>query len=235
MLKNFGYCPCCMQPTTFYSYDDWYRDHYICEKCTCIPRERALMVCLDTFVPNWQKLKIHESSPVERGASPRIAKECENYIPSRYVKDVKSGTIVEGNLVEDIEDLSFEDESIDVHVTQDIFEHIYNPYKAFQEIARTLKHGGVHIFTVPLLNKDKPSEAVAIKDAQGHIKYLAEPEYHEDIDHSLVTWHWGADITRRILDACGLYTMRIALDALEFGIRAEYIDVLITRKGNNKE
>ncbi len=32
-------------------------------------------------------------------------------------------------------------------------EHIFDASKAFQEIARTLKSGGAHIFTNPLVNK----------------------------------------------------------------------------------
>ena len=36
-------------------------------------------------------------------------------------------------------------------------EHIFDPSKAFSEIARTLKTGGAHIFTVPLINKNKPT------------------------------------------------------------------------------
>jgi hypothetical protein len=42
--------------------------------------------------------------------------------------------------------------------------------------------------------------------------------------------HWGYDITRHIFDASGLFTDIIYIDALEYGIRAEYIEILITRK-----
>lgn len=42
--------------------------------------------------------------------------------------------------------------------------------------------------------------------------------------------HWGYDIVKFIFDACGLFTEMIYIDALNFGIRAEFIEVLITRK-----
>jgi hypothetical protein len=42
--------------------------------------------------------------------------------------------------------------------------------------------------------------------------------------------HWGYDITKHIFDACGLFTDVIYLDSLDWGIRAEYIEVLVTRK-----
>lgn len=58
------------------------RDNYLCPICNSIPRERALMVVLDSIFPNWSTLSIHESSPVFRGASQRIASEYKKYIPT---------------------------------------------------------------------------------------------------------------------------------------------------------
>lgn len=42
-------------------------------------------------------------------------------------------------------------------------EHIYDPEKAFSDIARTLKKGGGHIYTVPIINKFMPTEVWAVK------------------------------------------------------------------------
>jgi hypothetical protein len=41
---------------------------------------------------------------------------------------------------------------------------------------------------------------------------------------------WGYDITEHVATASGLFTDVVYLDALEFGIRAEFIEVLVTRK-----
>jgi hypothetical protein len=60
-----------------------------------------------------------------------------------------------------------------------------------------------------------------------------EPEYHRNplsSEGSLVTVHWGYDITNFIFETSGLFTEIVLLDILEYGIRAEYIEVLITRK-----
>jgi len=60
-----------------------------------------------------------------------------------------------------------------------------------------------------------------------------EPEYHENplpSEGSLVTVNWGYDITNFIFETSGLFTEIVLLDILEYGIRAEYIEVLITRK-----
>ena len=43
-------------------------------------------------------------------------------------------------------------------------EHVFNPDKAFFEIARTLKQGGSHIFTVPIINKFNETEKWAKND-----------------------------------------------------------------------
>ena len=44
--------------------------------------------------------------------------------------------------------MTFENESFDLFITQDVFEHVMTPNKAFKEIERVLKPGGAHVFTV---------------------------------------------------------------------------------------
>jgi hypothetical protein len=70
----------------------------------------------------------------------------------------------------------------------------------------------------------------------GDIVYLREPEYHGNPiskDGSLVTMHWGYDITMFILRNSGLYTCINYIDNLSLGIRAEYIEILVSRKEDN--
>lgn len=66
-------------------------------------------------------------------------------------------------MCEDLAHLSFPDNSIDIHITQDVIEHIFQPELVFKEIARTLAPNGAHIFTVTLLNKHRPSIRLAEK------------------------------------------------------------------------
>jgi SAM-dependent methyltransferase len=127
--------------------------------------------------------------------------------------------------------LTFADASIDLHVTQDVFHH----EEVFREIARTLKPGGAHVFTVPLVNKHKPSSVRAVIGADGQVTHLLPPVYHGNpvsSDGALVTVDWGFDICRYIFEASGLYTHIVRLDDLSHGIRAEYIEVLVTVKPN---
>lgn len=191
------------------------------------------MTVLQQRFPNWQIATIHESSPVNRGASKRLAKDCRQYIASQCFENQPPGSMVGPYRCENLEQLTFADESIDLHVTQDVFEHVLRPERAFAEIARTLKPGGAHIFTAPLVNEDQPSRMRIALDAAGAVSHLAPPEYHGNpIDEkgSLVTMDWGFDIRDHIFQACGLDTEIIQLDDPSKGIRAELIEVLVTAK-----
>ena len=129
--------------------------------------------------------------------------------------------------------MTFADESFDLFITQDVMEHIFDPAKAFQEIARILKPGGAHIFTVPLINKENQSACWASRDDKGEIIHHQEPEYHGnpvDDKGALVTMHWGYDIAEFIQREAQTPTTIVMLDNLDMGIRAEYIEVLISRK-----
>lgn len=233
IFKNKGYCPTCKSHVTFYATDLWFRDYYLCPKCGSKPRERALVSVLEMYFPDWRNKIIHESSPINRGASIRIAKECNNYIPSQLFPDVGPGGFKNGVRCENLEGMTFADESIDLHITQDVMEHVLRPSMVFKEIARTLKPGGAHIFTVPIVNKHKPSNIRVQTLKNGEVSYLKEPKYHGNpVSNSgaLVTVDWGFDICKHIFDASGLYTHVVHVDDLGHGIRAEYIEVLVTIK-----
>ena len=190
------------------------------------------MVVIDQFFPKWRESVVHETSPAPRGASIKLANMCNKYVPSRYFESHPPGTFVNGMRCENLEALSFDDESIDLHVSQDVVEHIFHPKQAFREIARTLKPGGMHIFSVPIVNKDKPSARRA-RIENGQIKHLVPAQYHGDGfggPKSLVTFDWGYDICRHIFDACGLFTHIIHIDDVSKGIRADLIEILVTVK-----
>jgi len=193
------------------------------------------MFCIERFFPQWRNLSIHESSPVlGRGANRRLAKEAPAYVASHYYAGVTPETIVNGVRCENLEHLSFGDESFDLHLTQDVFEHLFDPAAAFREIARTLRPGGAHVFTTPLVKKNEPTQFCASLAPDGTVIHLIEPpEYHGNpisSQGSLVTANWGYGITNFIFESSGLFTEIVFLDILDLGIRADYIEVLITRK-----
>jgi SAM-dependent methyltransferase len=232
-MENPGHCPACGNEAVFRAQHDWLRDHYLCNRCGSVPRERALMLTIERFSPGWRDLVIHESSPGNRGTSVRLANECRGYVGSQFYPDLPPGSTARKWRCENLEALTLADESVDLHVTQDVLEHVFDPARVFQEIARTLRPGGAHVFTVPLVNKAAPSRRRAERLADGTISHLLEPVYHGnpiDGDGSLVTIDWGYDIAAFIQAASGLFTHIVHLDDLHHGVRAELIEVLVTVK-----
>lgn len=191
------------------------------------------MLTIEKYYPNWKGLSIHESSPVFRGASLKIKNQCPDYIWSQYYPNQEFGISILGAQNEDLENQTFPDNSFDLVITQDVMEHIYHPDKAFAEIARTLKPGGAHIFTVPLVNKHKASERWATLGDSGEPVFLFKEEYHGnpvDEKGSPVTMHWGFDIVDFIKQHSGLDTQIEYLYDLKHGVQAEFIEVLVSKK-----
>lgn len=233
LWENEGYCSTCQSKVTFIAHNAWLRDHYLCSKCGSIPRERALMQVLDTWFPEWPRLRVHESSPGQRGASIRLASECTSYVPSQYFPDVRPGTLKGGMRCENLEHLTFESESFDLQVSQDVMEHVFDPAKTFCEAARILRPGGAYVFTVPIVRKHEKTRIRARITSGGTIEHVLEPQYHGNpISElgSLVVTDWGYDICDFIYKASGMTTSMIVIDDLSKGIRAEYIEVLVSRK-----
>ncbi|MEJ0090072.1 MAG: class I SAM-dependent methyltransferase [Limisphaerales bacterium] len=122
--------------------------------CQSIPRWRALMSVVAELYPKWRELKIHESSP-GGSLSDKLARECKAYLPTHFFPDIPRGQIHKGFRCEDLLAQTFENESFDLVITSDVFEHLPDVGTAVNEIMRTLKPGGAHIFTVPWFRTKK--------------------------------------------------------------------------------
>lgn len=184
-----GYCHCCKKKTIFVSTDYWLRDHYRCLRCKSIPRQRAIMKVLQEKRPDYRTLNIHESSP--SGAPfEELKKECRNYTYSFFYERRPLGAdLPRGAVNQNLEELTFENETFDIFITQDVMEHVNDPKKAFSEIARVLKPGGAHIFTTPIYFLKKTMPRIEIVDGK-RVK-IAPPVFHGnpiDKKGSLVTY-----------------------------------------------
>ena len=233
IFRQKGVCPICNSDVLFFSENTWLRDHFKCLNCGSIPRQRAIMLIIEKYYPNWKKLDIHESSPGDCSISNKLKNECKGYIGSQYYPQKEFGKIINGYRNENLENQTFEDNVFDIIITQDVFEHIYNPAKAFFEICRTLKNGGAHIFSVPIINKFKDSEIWATMDNKGNPIFHKTEEWHGnpvDLKGAPVTMHWGYDIINYIKQHSGLKTIIEYIYDLNFGIWAEYIEILISKK-----
>ncbi len=81
------------------------------------------MHAIETYNPHFRKLAIHESSPAPRGVSIKLARECKQYIASQYDISIPFGQYhySRGYRSEDFENMTLENESFDLVITQDVF------------------------------------------------------------------------------------------------------------------
>lgn len=198
-VPSGGQCPVCRRRTLYLRFDANLRESLACIWCGSNARGRALMLALQRATPALDKLDVYE--PGAGGPlSSRLSVLCKSYATSQYVPSVAAGTIHNGTRSENLEALSFSDGSFDVVVTQDVLEHVLCPDRAFSEIARVLRPGGFHIFTVPYHRGQPTARRVRI-EADGAVVHLVEPEYHDDplnVDGALVATDWGEDLPHTV-------------------------------------
>lgn len=201
-----GWCSICDKRTIFCELGEWQRENLRCIRCGSIPRWRALISALELHFPGWRKLHMHESSP-SGAASKKLARECLHYTPTHYFPETPLGETKDGFRCEDLEKQTFPRGSFDLVVTQDVFEHILEPARAFAEVSRTLRPGGAHVFTVPWYPWRE--SVVRVIRERKKLQHLRDPEYHRnpvDPAGSLVVTEWGRDLCDFIYSCSGLET-----------------------------
>ena len=93
--------------------------------------------------------------------------------------------------------MTFGDDSFDLVITSEVFEHVTDAWAGFREIHRVLRAGGRHIFTVPIL----PGARTTSRDS-------AVPVLHIDplrSEGSLVVTDFGEDLPA-LLEPLGFET-----------------------------
>nr|WP_191964301.1 methyltransferase domain-containing protein [Aneurinibacillus sp. XH2] len=203
---RFGYCDCCSMATPFIKLGYW-EEFKKCLFCKSNLRYRLIAKFLKT-VPNLENLTVVDLDPY----SPLrpILGACKCYIRTFYSKDVPLGSInADGARCEDITNLTFEDDSIDIIISSDVLEHVDNFKAALAESERVLKPGGFHLFSVPTLAGEKNGLGVnsetTVKRAEvldgGSIKHYLPPQYHGDPlspeTGILAFWSFGLDLPQK--------------------------------------
>jgi SAM-dependent methyltransferase len=128
--------------------------------------------------------------------------------------------------------MSFEDNTFDLFITQDVLEHVFHPEKALKEIMRVLKPGGAHVFTAPKHRGLGPSYARALL-INDNIQYLAEVEYHGNPvgdGRALVTWDFGDDFEELVSNWTSSPVLVYLMRDRQLGIDGEYIEVFVIKK-----
>ena len=125
-----------------------------------------------------------------------LFRDLRGYVNSYYLPGA-AGEEREGVRFEDLRQLTFADESFDLVISSDIFEHVRGPGDAFREVFRVLRPGGRHIFTVPL-QWPLPGTTRSRVDYSGPDDvFLLPPQYHGSPlggEGSLVYTDFGMDL-----------------------------------------
>ena len=158
----------------------------------------------------------------------RVLHDYEHFFCSDLLPEVAPGTEVEERVFcQNLERLTFPDQSFDVVITEDVLEHVKYHERAFTEVHRVLSDGGIHIFTVPFVF-DLPT--IVRVEAETD-RFLLPPEYHGDSLRGKILAYrtFGIDMYE-VLENIGFHTSVAfsRLKDLRFGIVDSY--VFISRK-----
>jgi SAM-dependent methyltransferase len=186
---------------------------------------------LESEFPAWRDAEIHESSPAG-AASAKLHAEARRYSSSQFFRDAPLGSTIDGVRCENLEQLTFADASIDIFVTQDVLEHVLRPDAAVNEIARVLRRGGAHVFTLPIFG-GRATLVRAEPDGAGGVRLLCPADYHGnpiDPNGSLVVREWGDDFVDFVREHSGLDTSCHEMHDRRRGLDGEYLQVFVTRR-----
>ena len=145
--------------------------------------------------PNFLGLSIYEPGII--GPFRRYLKAHPNYTTSYLWEGVEHGESHKGVRCENLESLTFANDTFDLVISSDILEHVRKPYLAFAEVHRVLKPGGLHIFTVPLSWPLKQRTVSRVDTTEDEDVSLLPEVYHgspTDPKGSLVYTDFGLDI-----------------------------------------
>jgi len=166
------------------------RENYFCVNCLANYRQRAhaeavlYVLGLERSGKLVTKLKSETSFKIYETAAYNIfrndaLRNIDNYVVSEYFDGHLPGTFVNGIRNEDLEHLTFQDNSFNVLINSDVLEHVSNLDKALSEVKRVLKPGGFHVFTLPVdYELPKTTERAIVID--GKIKHIMKPVLHGD-------------------------------------------------------
>jgi SAM-dependent methyltransferase len=172
-----------------------------CVRCGASPVHLAVGHALRRLVPRLDASEVCELSA--RGPLARyLRRHARRTALSEYLPDVPSGTVRDGVRCEDVQHLRYADAGFDLVTHTEVLEHVADDARAFAELRRVLRPGGLMVFTVPL--HEGPTRERA-RLCNGEIEHLQPPAYHGDPLRGgaaiLVFRDYGTDIVARLLDA----------------------------------
>jgi SAM-dependent methyltransferase len=208
------------------------RETYKCKCCQASIRYRAQAEVLLRYFgnpgvrsiaelvrqPRFRSLATYEPGFI--GPFRKYFRKLPRYTQSRFELDeAKGGEKAMGAENQDLMDLTFANDSFDLIISSDIFEHVRKPYKAFGEIHRVLKKGGLHIFSIPF-SPTRTETAYPVDTSGPEDIFLEPPRYHGSpvTGQSLVYTDFGVDVLDE-LGKLGLPTKLHEIDTPHIALR----------------
>lgn len=202
---RLGYCSVCSKRTIFFINGslETIRNHAPCLYCRSCSRYRHMAkTILETYrergIETLADFKNHPDivvfNTISTGPIVKRMGKGANIICSEYFDDTESGQIKNGVLCQDLQKLTLMDDSIDLVISEDVFEHIPDYRAAFGEVYRVLKNGGHHIFSIPFYFGEKTRDLFEVKNGK---RVLFETvEYHGDPVRGLIPCYtrFGYDV-----------------------------------------
>jgi SAM-dependent methyltransferase len=193
-----------------------------CPKCKSLPRTRLIPFAMDYFKIDKPNLKVLHVAPNKTeywGVKSKLH-EIQQYdrMDIRAIKHV--------DFVEDLTQLSFEENVYDLVVIWHVFEHIEEDKKAIAEVYRVLRPHGILLMSVPIfpLGRD-----LTYEDAS--IPYKAYEQIHGHDDHCRSC---GLDYYKRF-EVLGFTTNELKVEKLEsnlihkFGLKKGHVAWCFTK------
>ena len=152
--------------------------------------------------PEFRELNILE--PAGARVLRRYFRRVAGYVRTVYDPAAKPGEVRDDERYEDLMQLTFASESIDLVVTSDVFEHVRHPDRAFAEVFRVLRSGGMHIFSIPVRWPMRPRTIPRVDVTGADDVPLLRPVFHHS-ENNVVYNDFGADLLE-LLDEIGFVT-----------------------------
>ena len=182
-----------------------WRERLECPFCRMNNRQRLIATLLKQALCNKQGQQVYlmeQVTPIFNWASTTFKNH--KIIGSEYLgHEYTGGSVFKGIRHEDVENMSFVDGQLDLIVSNEVFEHVPNPAKAFAECARALKVGGVMLATIPFHSENDLS-VIRAKLHNGQVENMLPPAFHGNpisADGSLVFTDFGWDLLATIRKA----------------------------------
>lgn len=212
----------------------YWREYLVCPRCGLNNRQRAVAwLTLRAICAVLAEERLPEVYAMEQVTAfhawfrANLAKL--PFVGSEYLgPDRVPGETVGGLRHEDVNALSFADESLDVVVSNDVFEHVFTPERAIAEVARVLRPGGRLLLSVPL---DLAAErnVTRARFGPGGIEHQLPPVYHGDplsADGCLVVTDFGWELIEQCRSAGLRDTMLRAFVGPGFGHRGTQVLII---------